>query len=293
MSKLITRFEIGFDDETKAEIAALKGKLDEVARGLLAKKESHADGLLAAMQAEAANDAPESELLQLGQWVFEGQDEKWKSAALNSDGRAFRHNLPSSHVYFHKGVWRSNCFDQHEIELIDGAFDTSDFLPIQIDRETVNDVDYLSETVPEIQGMEASDIIIDELGRDYSHNSNCLSAIVPQITQADMQLIFIKNLSDVLIQRMHSMDRFSEDDYAIGGDKLIAWDILIYEPLGAYAILMRGPDQINVADLLLIREGGPMADAGWNTESEAFATLRTITEAELPAFRAALEACYA
>ncbi|MGE6324122.1 hypothetical protein ACQKDA_00160 [Psychrobacter sp. NPDC078370] len=150
-------------------------------------------------------------------------------------------------------------------------------------QETVNDVDYLStsldECVPHID--------------DVLAYPNWLSESVPQITQADMQLIFIKNLSEVLIQRMHSMDRFSEDDYAVGSDKLIAWDILIYEPLGAYAILMRGPGRINVADLLLIREGGPMADAGWNTESEAFATLRTITEAELPAFRAALEACYA
>lgn len=146
-----------------------------------------------------------------------------------------------------------------------------------------NDVDYLStsldENVPHID--------------DVLAHPNWLSESAPQITQADMQLIFIKNLSEVLIQRMHSMDRFSEDDYAVGSDKLIAWDILIYEPLGAYAILMRGPGRINVADLLLIREGGPMADAGWNTESEAFATLRTITEAELPAFRAALEACYA
>ena len=220
LSKLITRFEIVFDNETKAEIDSLKGKLDEVSRALSVKNYSHGDRLLAAMQAEAANDAP----------------------------------ITST-------PWEND-----------------------INRETVNDVDYLSgsdldECVPHI------DDVLDQ--------RNWLSESIPQITQADMQLIFIKNLSETLIQRMHSMDRFSDDDYAIGGNKLMAWDVLIYEPLDAYAVLMRGPDQINVADLLLIRDGGPMADAGWNTTSEAFATLRTITEAELPAFRAALEACYA
>ena len=220
LAKLITRFEIGFDNETKADIDALKAKIDELTRALSVKNDSHGDRLLAAMQAEAANDAP----------------------------------ITST-------PWEND-----------------------INRETVNDVDYLSgsdldECVPHI------DDVLDQ--------RNWLSESIPQITQADMQLIFIKNLSETLIQRMHSMDRFSDDDYAIGGNKLMAWDVLIYEPLDAYAVLMRGPDQINVADLLLIRDGGPMADAGWNTTSEAFATLRTITEAELPAFRAALEACYA
>ncbi len=220
LAKLITRFEIGFDNETKADIDALKAKIDELTRALSVKNDSHGDRLLAAMQAEAANDAP----------------------------------ITST-------PWEND-----------------------INRETVNDVDYLSgsdsdECVPHI------DDVLDQ--------RNWLSESIPQITQADMQLIFIKNLSETLIQRMHSMDRFSEDDYAIGGNKLMAWDVLIYEPLDAYAVLMRGPDQINVADLLLIRDGGPMADAGWNTTSEAFAILRTITEAELPAFRAALEACYA
>lgn len=237
LGKLITRFEIGFDNETKADIDALKAKIDELTRALSVKNDSHGDRLLAAMQAEAANDAPVT-------------------------------STP----------WEND-----------------------INRETVNDVDYLSCEGPKPSGMPTF-IAIDEyesLAESVPHiddvldQPNWLSESVPQITQADMQLIFIKNLSECLIQRMHSMNRFSEDDYAIGGDKLMAWDVLIYEPLDDYAVLMRGPDQINVADLLLIRDGGPMADAGWNTTSEAFAILRTITEAELPAFRAALEACYA
>ena len=221
LAKLITRFEIGFDNETKADIDALKAKIDELTRALSVKNDSHGDRLLAAMQAEAANDAPVT-------------------------------STP----------WEND-----------------------INRETVNDVDYLSESVPEIQGMDAREIIIDEY--------DWLSESVPQITQADMQLIFIKNLSETLIQRMHSMDRFSDDDYAIGGDKLMAWDILIYEPLDSYAILMDNRQKPKIADLLVFWDTGAAADANWNTDSDAFATLRTITEAELPVFRAALETSYA
>ncbi len=219
--KLISRFEIGFDNETKADIDALKAKIDELTRALSVKNDSHGDRLLAAMQAEAANDAPVT-------------------------------STP----------WEND-----------------------INRETVNDVDYLSESVPEIQGMDAREIIIDEY--DWQAES------VPQITQADMQLIFIKNLSETLIQRMHSMGRFSEDDYAVGGNKLMAWDILIYEPLNSYAVLVDNRQNPKIADLLVFWDTGAAADAGWNTDSDAFAILRTITEAELPAFRAALEACYA
>src|SRR5690606_18290900 len=102
-----------------------------------------------------------------------------------------------------------------------GKFNATNWQNSAIARETINDVDYLSgndldECVPHI------DDVLDQ--------PNWLSESVPQITQADMQLIFIKNLSETLIQRMHSMDRFSEDDYAIGGDKLMAWDIVVGKP---------------------------------------------------------------
>ena len=284
--KLITRFEIGFDNETKADIDALKAKLDEVARGLSVKNDSHGDRLLAAMQAEAANDAPQPELKQMGQWVFEGRDEAWQSAAVDGDGRAFLYLDKKSEIKLGElkkhFVANGLCYVQ-----IDGIFDTNDWENSAIDRETINDVDYLSETVPEINGVEAKFAIMDELQNDW------LSESVPQITQADMQLIFIKNLSETLIQRMHSMNRFSEDDYAIGGDKLMAWDILIYEPLNSYAVLIDNRQKPKIADLLVFWNTGAAADANWNTDSGAFATLRTITESELPAFRAALEACYA
>ena len=225
--KIITRFEIGFDNETKVAIDSLKGKLDEVTRALSVKNDSHGDRLLAAMQAEAANDAP---------------------------------------VTF--SPW------ENDLKLA-----------------TVNDVDYLSgsdldESVPTIQGMEASYAIMDEAQNYWQAES------VPQITQADMQLIFIKNLSETLIQRMHSMDRFSDDDYAIGGKSLESWDIVFCELIDAYAILTRHKNG-HYTDLLILGGAGPVADAGWCADREAFKTLRTITEAELSEFRTALEACYA
>lgn len=228
LAKLITRFEIGFDNETKADIDALKAKIDELTRTLSVKNDSHGDRLLAAMQAEAANDAPVT-------------------------------STP----------WEND-----------------------INRETVNDVDYLSgsdldECVPHI------DDVLDQ--------PNWLSESVPQITQADMQLIFIKNLSETLIQRMHSMNRFSEDDYAIGGDKLMAWDIVIGQSYSkqsfgvVFAQQHNSKEHLNKVDAILLEPKGShgmIADFAniYFTNND---TYRTITEAELPAFRAALEACYA
>lgn len=297
MSKLISTFKIGLDDETKIVLSELKNKLDAV-RGTLGVSSALLGstkpngGLLNAM-GEAANDASEPELLQLGQWVFEGQDKQWVSAHVDSDGCAYYCSLKKSDLIAKRKHWGTHCGRAgHYIKLIGEDFDTSNWRNSAINRQPVNDVEYLSESVPEIQGIEASEIIVDEMGRDYSHNSNCLHAVVPQITQADMQLIFIKNLSDVLIQRMHSMDRFSEDDYAIGGDKLMPWDILFYESLGYYAVLIDGRQKPEISDLLFFWDTGAATDINWNTKSAAFKELRTITEAELPAFRAALEACY-
>lgn len=230
LAKLITRFEIGFDNETKADIDALKAKIDELTRALSVKNNSHGDRLLAAMQAEAANDAP----------------------------------ITST-------PWEND-----------------------INRETVNDVDYLSgsdldECVPHI------DDVLDQ--------RNWLSESIPQITQADMQLIFIKNLSETLIQRMHSMDRFSDDDYAIGGDKLMAWDIVVGKPYKTkeedHNVVRFGVISCQSRDLKVL-EVLSFNESYCNSRGESLAvyfsennTYRTITEAELPAFRAALEACYA
>lgn len=224
LAKLITRFEIGFDNETKADIDALKAKIDELTRALSVKNDSHGDRLLAAMQAEAANDAPVT-------------------------------STP----------WEND-----------------------LNRETVNDVDYLSggdldECVPYI------DDVLDQ--------PHWLSESVPQITQADMQLIFIKNLSETLIQRMHSMERFSEDDYAIGGDKLMAWDCLIEAETGRFALVSGIGFENRTAIINTFNQdfNDELFAASYTLDLSFLkkTSLRTITEAELPAFRAALEACYA
>ena len=290
--KLPSRIEIGFDSETKASIADLKIKIDEVNKSLNArdsglwsesKKKSNSrigqivadaiseqlrtimprpagllkeisppDGLLKAMQAEAAND---------------------------SNGVAPRHY----EAQLHSG-W---------VRHFDG-----DFLKPTINRETINDVDYLSgsdldECVPHIY--------------DVLDQPNWLSESVPQITQADMQLIFIKNLSETLIQRMHSMGRFSEDDYAIGGEKLMSWDIVIgvnsfNAKRSNFAIVIATSNiehsdksSFGIADLTSCFSLNQWIHTGQYVKitTSHNDTYRTITEDELPAFRAALEACYA
>lgn len=300
LGKLISRFEIGFDDETKVATDSLKDKLDEVTRALSVKNDSHGDRLLAAMQAEAANDAPQPDLKKMGQWVFEGQDEKWVSAAKDADNEVWLFQVPVKDLARNenKGYLLWCAQDGSKATYLCDLRSSEDWQNSAIDRETVNDVDYLSgndldECVPHI------DDVLDQ--------PNWLSESVPQITQADMQLIFIKNLSETLIQRMHSMDRFSEDDYAIGGDKLMAWDIVIgnnsfNDKRPNFAIVIATSNiehsdksSFGIADLTscfslnqFIHTGQYVKISVWHNE-----TYRTITEAEMPAFRAALEACYA
>ncbi|MGE6329731.1 hypothetical protein ACQKCW_03910 [Psychrobacter pacificensis] len=305
MSKLIGEFKIGFDDEAKAVISALEGKLDEVARGLAAKKESHADRLLAAMQADAANDAPQPEIKGLGQWVFEGLDEKYQSAAMDDDGVVFAYECPLKDLV--KNTDNSFCYwfsrtganSVRVCTLSDG----SNWEHYAIQRETVNDVDYLTSSAPKQKGIPTF-FEIDE----YDSLSECvpridevlaqpnwLSESVPKITDADMQLIFIKNLSDVLIQRMHSMDRFSEDDYHIGAEKLMSWDIVIDQASHLFGVVVNNKDNILSAFFFKAHceKTGGGSTHNFHTNSLMSRANRTITEAELPAFRAALEACYA
>ncbi|WP_333954180.1 hypothetical protein [Psychrobacter sp. S4(2024)] len=297
--KIITRFEIGFDNETKVAIDSLKGKLDEVTRALSVKNDSHGDRLLAAMQAEAANDAPQPEFLQLGQWVFEGQPKKFVTAHVNSYGKAAISSMQISDIEPSDDAWAVTEDAQVRIptclfRALKGKFNATNWQNSAIARETINDVDYLSgndldECVPHI------DDVLDQ--------PNWLSESVPQITQADMQLIFIKNLSETLIQRMHSMDRFSEDDYAMGGDKLMAWDIVVGKPYKTkeedHNVVRFGVISCQSRDLKVL-EVLSFNESYCNSRGESLAvyfsennTYRTITEAELPAFRAALEACYA
>lgn len=224
MSKLISTFQIRFDDKTKAEIDSLKAKLDEVTRALSVKNDSHGDRLLAAMQAEAANDAPVT-------------------------------STP----------WEND-----------------------INRETVNDVDYLSgsdldECVPHI------DDVLDQ--------RNWLSESVPQITQADMQLIFIKNLSECIIQRMHSMERFSTHDSEIGhsGGGMMAWDIIFDKGARRFGLVTALQEEcIHVVVFFpCLNRMAVSQSQGLRQDIWVGKRFRTITENELGAFRAALEVCYA
>lgn len=298
MSKLISTFHIRFDNETKAEINSLKSKLDEVTRALSVKNDSHGDRLLAAIQAEAANDAAQPELKQMGQWVFEGQPKDFVTAHVNSYGKAAISSMQISDIEPSDDAWAVTEDAQVRIptclfRALKGKFNATNWQNSAIARETINDVDYLSETVPEIQGMDAREIIIDEC--------DWLSESAPKITQADMHLIFIKNLSETLIQRMHSMNRFSEDDYGVGGLNIEPWDIVVgqYCDRDCFGVvtgkLLAEDIGCSKVDVILLDEGdsrNKIANIGF-IYFDKNDTYRTITEAELPAFRAALEACYA
>lgn len=312
MSKLISTFKIGFDDETKAVMSELKDKLDAITGSLgvpsaLLGSTKPNGGLLVAMS-EAANDAPESELKQMGQWVFEGQPKEFVTAHVNSFGAAAISSMPIGDIEPSTDTWTVKQDAQVTTPTclyreLKGKFDTTNWQNSAISRQPVNDVDYLSETTPEMQGMDACDIIIDEVGRNYSSNSNCLHAVVPQITEADMQLIFIKNLSDVLIQRMHSMGRFSEDGRSVFCSEFKAWDIVVNKANGNphYGVVC-GFGVINSDEVAqkisLIKvtpwdsRDGHCQGGDWMIFGQK-SNWRTITEAELPAFRDALEACYA
>lgn len=293
MSKLISTFQIRFDDETKAEIAALKGKLDAITGTLgvssaLLGNIKPIGGLLAAMAGEAANDTPEPDLKQMGQWVFEGQDEEWISAHVDSTGFGYHCRLKKSELVAKEKHWGNRWGDVgYYTKPIGPIFDTTNWENSAIDREVINDVDYLSETVSEIQGMDAREIIIDDLWPDQP---------MPQITQADMQLIFIKNLSECLIQRMHSMDRFSHDDYTIGGlggDVMMTWDIVYDRGADRFGIITAAEKEHYSAVFfkpLSITVDTPAAFHKYSLLSNA---LRTITEDEIPNFRGVMEAWYA
>lgn len=309
MSKLISTFKIGFDDETKAEIAALKSSLDAitgtlgVSSALLGSTKPNG-GLLVAM-GEAANDALEPEHLELGQWVFEGQDAKWVSAAKDADSEVWLFQRPIKDLAknLDDGYLLWYAQDESKAKYICDLRSNQDWQSSAIDRVSVNDVEYLSET-SEINVMEASEIIIDEMGRDYSHNSNCLHAVVPEITQGDRQHIFIKNLSEVLIQRMYSMDRFSEDDCHIR--ELMPWDIVTgrnsfndKQPNFAVVIAVShiehsDKSSFGIADLTSRFSLNQYVHTGQYVKITPSHndTYRTITESELVWFRAALEACY-
>ena len=293
--KLIGRFTIGFNDETKASISDLKTKLDAVPHRLEFGNIMPIGGLLAAMQGHAVNDSNgvvhhgenvKPELKQLGQWVFEGQDEKWISASVDEDGTGVLHNDPKEILEHDIGQWYG---DREYKRLVGVVFDTTDWMTSAISRETINDVEYLSN-----KGLEESVPHID----DVLALPNWLSDSTPQITQADLQLIFIQNLATTLIQRMHSMDRFSEDDYTIGGrgaDKLMPWDIVFDKVTQKFGVIT-GINDYALTSISLKKLGAKTSkfDNDWfHADSLIGNATTTITESQINDFKAVLEACYA
>jgi len=296
VSKLISTFKIGFDDETKAEIASLKAKLDAITGTLgvpsaLCGNIKPTGGLLAAMQDTAANDAPQPALKQMGQWVFEGQPKEFVTAHVNSFGQAAISSMPIGAIEPSVDSWAvtedaqvimPTCLYRE----LKGKFDATNWQNSAINRETVNDVDYLSESdldecVPHIA--------------DAINQSDWLSESVPSITQADMQLIFIKNLSDVLIQRMHSMGRFSEDDSHVGTEKLMPWDIIYDMGADRFGFVTASQKEHIAACFLkpLLTHSKLGEGACFHKNSLLGKALRTITEDEISNFFGVLEAYHA
>jgi hypothetical protein len=279
ISKIETRMIIGFDDETKAQLSAITDTFDAIKKSMAVNANDVTGGLLEVMRGGAAND-DQPELKEMGQWVFEGQDEKWVSASVDEDGTGVLHNDPKERLEHDMGQWYG---DREHKRLVDVVFDATNWTTSPIDRETVNDVYYLSDdalndSVPHID--------------DVLAQPNWLSDSVPQITQDDLQLIFIKNLSNVLIQRMQTMDRFSDDDYAIGGGKLMAWDI-VFEPLTSTFGLFTGKHEHQKIGSFLFFTNPSKTVVDWDMATAAFTKTRTITESEMKDFREVLEACYA
>lgn len=86
--------------------------------------------------------AEEPKLKQLDQSVFNGLDEKWKSAATNTDGKAYLHNMPKSMMYFNHSSygWCSKDYDAHEMQLIGDGFDPSGFAIGFIERDIAKEL---------------------------------------------------------------------------------------------------------------------------------------------------------
>lgn len=280
--KVISRYEFQVNEDLKNAVQVFQNEMRLTRKALAALKPvSASDGLLKAMSVEAVND-DHPELKELGQWVFEGQEECWIHAVADKYGKGFLFKeVPTNSIHMgaydglpHKFIGYGFCPDQ------------------KINRETVNDVDYLSDddlndSVPHID--------------DVLAQPNWLSDSVPQITQADLQLIFIKNLSTTLIQRMHSMDRFSEDDYEVGGLNIEPWDIVVgqFGDQDCFAVVTgtQSAEDIRCSkiDIILLEKSecrNRIASTGF-IYFDTNDTYRTITADEIPLFREALEACYA
>lgn len=235
-----------------------------------------ADGLLATLQAEAANDAPEPEddLLELGQWVFEGRDEKWVSAAVDADGEAYLYSVRA--MMLPRPMPDDLIWEPHgEIgwQFLGGNFDADDWRNSAIDRQFINDADFEhasneeKETLePEFLGTEPTGASVNWLGVLKNEDDT------PELSYDDLQRIFVQNLTTVLIQRMHSLDRFSDDDKSIRSADIQTWDIAVY-----------WEDNASIKRFAVVTESKPWFMGFLN---------RTILESEIQEFRAWMERRY-
>lgn len=219
-------------DELSVKIDLLIDSLQANTDAINARNSTRgADGLLAALQTEAANDAPEPELKQLGQWVFEGQDEKWISAAVDRDGEAFLYSARSVMlVRPNPNHFKWHAESPIEWKLLEGKFDARDWRNSNIDRQPINDVDFEDTLNEEKETLEfeflgdnpASGASVDWFGVIKDENDT------PELSYSDLQRIFVQNLTTVLIQRMHSLQRFSDDESSVKWCDFQKWDIAVY-----------------------------------------------------------------
>lgn len=144
-----------------------------------------------------------------------------------------------------------------------------------------NDVAYLSER----RDFESS-VLSDEDMNDVD------AALTLSIE--DLERVFIQNLSNLLIQRMHSLERFSAPDQKIGINGIKTWDLVFDKVAERFSLIVDGPDEDWVSSIVFPSGrffGG--TSVHFHTNSFRGHAMRTITEDELEKCRKAMEATHA
>lgn len=239
-SSLSTPIKLEMTDELNAKIDTLIDALQANTDAINARNSSRgASGLLAALQAEAANDAPEPELKQLGQWVFEGQDEKWICAAVDESGECWLYERYSDDLKLTHGDWfyKHYCHPQLSSKIVGDNFRFDDSSANIIDRQLVNDVEF-DEDDDDAKALESEFLGVDPETGASVRWFGIIGDDAPSLTDADLQRVFVQNLCTTLIQRMHSLDRFSGEDEVIKGDDVLAWDAVVAIARDSYGSLV-------------------------------------------------------
>ena len=266
--KVISTFHIELSAAFKAVLDAHAIEMTKTQEAIASFKATMITGhLLDAIQPDKDENVAEPELQKIGQWVFEGQPEYIKSAGLDKNGQLYLSNGDKTELAagMVEGIFKGT---KKYWKCIPGNFDAANWQNSAINRETVNDVDYLSDTPTDDDTAPEVLIFSDEE----------LAAACLGFAPADRHHLFIKNLADVVIQRMHSMDRFSSPDKLLLGRDLKKWDALV------------SIDSDASADKVFSIAGC----SAYGRSSTFFKPQhRTITQAEIPAFLAGLEASYA